>query len=347
MALRRGMTALLACGFLIGAAPAQAAQVPDAHCDSWTNFAPDSPAWAQTFTAEHTGPLTKARFYISTTTTVNLEVSIHAIDGGSGLPTGPALATTTLANLPARPNSGFTPLADNFVDASFSPGLQVTAGQFYALAVKRVSPSSNLSVLVASPGATGGPCPGVLFKDGNVDGTWESYGAAAWANMYDLAMAVFVGDPGTSTPPPTGGGGPKKDPPKPVTPPVPPKPKVTISGTSLFFLNGETCQVVTRVSSAGKVTVSVYGNAPITASAAKKKGKKKPKRYPIGKKTLRVTKAGKVSLKVPISKAARKAIAGKGKLKATMEVTFTPKDGKVVKRKKSITLKVKPPKKKP
>jgi hypothetical protein len=342
MALRRGLTALLACGALLGmTAPARAIQVPDAHCDSWSQFSPDSPAWAQTFTAEHTGPLTKARFYIATTTVTSLEVSIHAVDGG-GLPSGPALATTTLVDIPARPNSGFTPLADNFVDASFTSGAQVTAGEFYALTVKRLGPPANLSILSAPPGAPQGPCPGTMFKDGNLDGTWESYGALAWANLYDMAMAVFVGDPETSEAPPTGdGGGPLPEPPKPQTPPIPPRPSptVSISGTSLFFLNGETCQVVTRVNGAGKVTVSVYGNAPFASA------KKKPKRYPIGKKTIRTGKAGEVKLKVPISKAARKAIAGKGKLKATMEVTFTPAGGgKATTKKKSITLKPKPPK---
>jgi hypothetical protein len=348
MALRRGVTALLISGVLTGAgvAPAQAAQVADARCDSWSQFSSDSPAWAQTFTAEHTGPLTKARFYISTTTTASLEVSIHTVDTDTGLPTGAALATRTLTDVPARPNIGFTPLADNFVDVSFSSGAQVTAGGFYALTVKRVSPSANLTILTASPSAPEGPCAGVLFKDANVDGTWESYGAAAWANLYDMAMVVYVGDSETAEPPPSGGGGPLPEPPKPSTPPfTPPSPTVSISGTSLFFVNGQTCQVVTRVNGAGKVTVSVYGNAPLGASAtAKKKGK--GKRYAIGKKTVRTAKAGDVKLSVPISRAARNAIAGKGKLKATLEVTFTPAGGgKATKKKKSITLKPKPRKK--
>ncbi len=328
MTLRSGVTVLLACGALIGtAAPAQAAQVPDAHCDEWINFTSGVSAWAQTFTAEHTGPLTKARFYIATNSVVSLEVSIHAVDG-SGLPTGPALATTTLNNIPARPSVSFTPLADNFVDASFAPGAQVTAGQFYALAVKRVA-GTGFSILQS----TGDQCAGTAFKDEDVNGTWEVYGM----NTIDLAMAVFVGDPETTTPPLSGGGGPPAAPPKPPVPPKPP-PIVSIRGTSLFFLNGQTCQVVTRVDAAGTVTVTVYGNVPFA-----KASKKKKKRYPIGKKTVRTTKAGKVELNVPVSKAARKAIAGKGKLKATLEVTFTPAGGgKATTKKKSITLKPEP-----
>jgi hypothetical protein len=340
----RSSMALLICGVLLGATtvPAQAAQVLDAHCDSWSQFSNDSPAWAQTFTAEHAGPLTKARFYISTTSTVTLDVSIRAVDG-AGMPTGPPLATTTLA-VPARPNIGFTPLADNYVDVPFAPGTQVTSGGFYALTVKQTSPAANLIILTASPSAPEGPCQGALFQDENVDGTWESYGPAAWANQYDMAMAVWVGDPETTEPPPTGGGGPPPAPPQP--PPLPPAPPiVSIKGTSLFFLDGQTCQVETRVDAAGKVTVSVYGNVPF-AKATAKKGKK-PKRYPIGRKTVRVGKAGSVKLAVPVSKAAREAIAAKGKLKATLEVTFTPADGRApTTKKKSITLKPKPARKK-
>jgi hypothetical protein len=335
MTLRSGVTALLTCGALIGtAAPAQAVQVPDAHCDEWAQFTSGVSAWAQTFTAEHSGPLTKARFYIATDSVVSLEVSIHAVDG-SGLPTGPALATTTLSDIPARPSMSFTPLADNFVDASFASAAQVTAGQFYALAVKIVA-GTEFSILQSS---TSDPCAGTAFKDEDVNGTWEVYES----NDIDLTMAVFVGDPETTTPPPSGGGGPPAAPPKPPVPPKPP-PIVSIRGTSLFFLNGQTCQVVTQVDAAGTVTVRVLGNVP----GAKASKKKKKKLYPIGTKTVRTTKAGKVKLNVPISKAARKAIADKGKLKATMEVTFTPAGGgKATTKKKSITLKPKPkPKKK-
>lgn len=341
MASRSGMTALLICGALLagGTAPANASQVPDSHCDSWTQFAPDSPAWAQTFTAEHTGPLTKARFYVTTNTVVTLEVSIHAVND-SGFPTGPALATTTVADLPVKPPPPNVPglPASSAVEASFAPGAAVVAGDPYALTVKRVAPAGNLSILVASPGAPEGPCPGVMFKDGDLDGTWESYGALAWANQYDMTMAVFVGDPETTEPPPSGGGGdgtPAPPPPTPPQPQLPPKrdPTVKITGTSLFFVNGQTCQVTTRVSASGKVTVSVYGKPPAGAAA-------KRKRPLLGRKTVRVNKAGKVTLKVPISKAARKTIASKGKLGATMEVKFTPADGgKPVTKRKAIKLK--------
>jgi hypothetical protein len=333
---RRSLAPVLAAaGALFAAGPAQAAQVADAKCDGGSNTSfsrAGQVSWAQTFTAQNTGPLTKARFRAGTFGDHEFEVSIYNATAG-GAPTT-SLGTEAIG----LPHQSQYPIEDpsaGAVDVAFDPPVQVTAGQPYALVVKKVSGSGFALV-----GAYGDPCAGAAFYDDGSDGTWTpAVFTPGDGTPGDLVFAVFVGTPDNPPPPNPGGGGNNDPPPRDPTPDPPPT-IVQLSGASLFFLNGQTMQIVTTVSSAGTVTTTVYGPAPSAAAA------KKRKRFVAAKKTFKVKKAGKVKLKLPIKKAARKAIKRNGKFKGTLHVKFTPAGGgKPDTAKKSITLKPKPKKK--
>ena len=219
------------------------------------------------------------------------------------------------------------------MEVSLAPGVQVTAGEHYALVITLANGSE-----FAIYGAGGDPCPGAAWTDETKNDNWE----ADASGTKDLVFAAFVGDPGTSAPPP-GGGGVFNPPPAP-PPPTPPDNDVKLPAGSLFFVDGDTVQVVMNVDSGGLVVVTLYKDQPFGAAA-----KKKRMRYVVAKKTVKVKKAGRVKAKARVKKAARRAIKRKGKLKATMEIKFTPTGGTAGTAgtaKKSITLKQKPKKKK-
>jgi hypothetical protein len=117
---------------------------------------------AQTFTAQHTGPLTSAQVLIynmgnentSTTGTNSMVMEIRAVDS-SGTPTGVVLASTTI------PPSDIPPVQSRVVTGHFSPGAPVEAGKQYAIALHTPNePDSRM----AWQGNQHNPCPGESYE---------------------------------------------------------------------------------------------------------------------------------------------------------------------------------------
>jgi hypothetical protein len=153
---------------------------PDAKCQVRPNLTfsglNGNDRFAQTFTVQHTGKLTKAQAHVAKSpgSSGDYLLEISKVDG-SGVPTGEIIA------LQFVPNSKVPAGSNSTVTAKFSNPAQVTANQKLALIVTRPV-SSNLAVRVNSQD----PCGGSLFRSEGQDGTFfEESGE-------DLLYATFV-----------------------------------------------------------------------------------------------------------------------------------------------------------
>ena len=276
--------------------------MPDATCEGDGIYYGGRARWGETFTAGHTGPLTKAAVTLRTTAPVSLQVSIHDVEL-TGEPGSTVLGSATLANVPATDGGP--------VEFNFGAGVPVTAGQFYALVIQRVGGPDFAPRITYDD-----VCGGFAFEDESANGNWL---AANESTSSDLAMAVFVGTPDSSPPPPSGGGG--------SSPPPPPPPKPTVKIVSRPTVDGQnTVKIRTTFGGPGKMEGVLYSVRdffrPLGGSFLQAG---KPKRYVLSRKTLKITKAGPVTIKLSPKRAANKAIVGQ--LKAFLELKFTPTGG--------------------
>jgi hypothetical protein len=156
-----------------------------------SGFSFNSTTWAgQTFTPAVTAPVTRVDLDLfcsgCTGTTPNITVSIRATSGSPAVPTGPDLATATIA--------GFNSGGAGFFSANFAGPATLTAGTRYAVVFRAASnPSAGTYAYVCScTGLTGGTNPyanGQRVGSGNSGSTW-----AADTNVggRDLGFKVWV-----------------------------------------------------------------------------------------------------------------------------------------------------------
>lgn len=137
-------------------------------------------------------------------------------------------------------------------------------------------------------------------------------------------QAPPAGDPGP------GGGVAPVDP----TPSSQPSNEFTV-GSKIVFKNGITVLTV-EVPGPGVVAVTPAGGAQASAAMAKKKAKK-PALVKSARKV--ATQAGKVKISIKPSKAGKKVLRKKGKLKAKVRLSFTPTGGTKKSTVKTITIK--------
>jgi hypothetical protein len=145
---------------LLSAQPAAAASaVEDAHCDGPVDTAIfTSQRWAQTFTAEHTGELTRAQLDESGLPAIggqDFVIDIRTVDA-AGTPTNTVLASAAVNNV-----SVATFAAATAVTADFNPGVPVVAGHKYAAVITRTGGSGLVGIAGKSPSS----CPGEAFSD--------------------------------------------------------------------------------------------------------------------------------------------------------------------------------------
>lgn len=106
-----------------------------------------------------------------------------------------------------------------------------------------------------------------------------------------------------------------------------------------------TATLATTVDSPGTITVYDAKGPAVTIAAKKKKKKKKKKVAMIVKSTVNVTTAGPVTLTIKPSKAGKKILKAKGKLRVRVAIANKPTGGVVKTQYKTITLKLKKKKK--
>ncbi len=144
-----------------------------------SGFGFSSTFWVgQTFTAGVSGLLTAADVFLfcfeCSGTTPDLTVSIRATSGD--LPTGPDLATGTIA--------GFSTAAGGYFGATFDTPLDVTSGTQYAIVVRAISdPSEGTYAYVISDGSP--------YSDGRWVASFDS--GSSWnGESNDLGFHVYV-----------------------------------------------------------------------------------------------------------------------------------------------------------
>jgi hypothetical protein len=151
-------------------AQAGAAEIQDAMClaPGVVFISPSDPAngrVGETFTALHTGQLTRAQISVnkSNTSTGDDALDVRALDG-TGSPTETILASTTISN-------ASVPSGTSTLTGSFSAPAEVVAGQRYALAVSRPG-GSQLGVQISQTN----PCPdGELFTSNGAGSGWSAH----------------------------------------------------------------------------------------------------------------------------------------------------------------------------
>jgi hypothetical protein len=176
----------------LGAGDAQARTVPDKVLDAscqppdsgptgLTTFFRNTAVAAQTFTAEHTGLLSRAkvRVWDYSNDDTGIVMEIRTVDS-SGRPTGVVLAST---KIPASkvPQSHY-----GVATGHFNPGAPVKAGQHYALAL-----STSTRVEGNGPawqGSNMNSCPGTLYH------THESWPGEFRASSpsFEVFFSTFV-----------------------------------------------------------------------------------------------------------------------------------------------------------
>jgi hypothetical protein len=176
----------------LGAGDAQAQTVPDKVLDAscqppdsgptgLTTFFRNTAVAAQTFTAEHTGLLSRAkvRVWDYSNDDTGIVMEIRTVDS-SGRPTGVVLASTTI---PASevPQSHY-----GVATGHFNPGAPVKAGQHYALAL-----STSTGVEGNGPawqGSNTNSCPGTVY---HAHESWPGEFRAS-SPSFDVFFSTFV-----------------------------------------------------------------------------------------------------------------------------------------------------------
>ncbi len=163
-----------------------------------SGFGVNATAWAgQTFVPSATGKLTNVDLDLfcsgCTGTTPNLTVSIRATTGSPALPTGPDLASATIA--------GFSNSGAVYYSAGFASPPTVTAGTTYAIVLRAVSnPSAGTYAYVCScTSPSSNPyANGQRVTSADSGGTWA---ADVTSGGRDLGFKVSVdtGFPSTAT----------------------------------------------------------------------------------------------------------------------------------------------------
>jgi hypothetical protein len=178
--LRLGMAAALAC-LALGLVPSSAGAAPlaDAGCPLTTDgafLANGDRREAQTFTAIHTGGLTRATFEIDNPPLSEPNDFVLQVLGtdGNGFPVDPPLASATIPQ-------ASVPVGTATLDATFSNPPAVFAGQRYALALGR----PGTATLFTGRTVTGNRCGGSPFfntgpgwspeSDPSVDFIFQTY----------------------------------------------------------------------------------------------------------------------------------------------------------------------------
>ncbi len=176
-------------------------------------------------------------------------------------------------------------------------------------------------------------------------------------SIYDSAVFLdrlrFINESPTTCRPPEVPETPAPPPPPPGPPAPPPPPPATPSnafsvGSSITFGANGTATVTVVVPGPGVVTASdgATAGASTRAQIAQKKKKKKAKRKALIARTRVVaTKAGPVKVKIRPSKAGKKALRRKGRLRVKVKLTYTPTGGTARSTTKRVTLKLKKKKK--
>ena len=147
-------------------------------------------AWAETFTALHTGQLTGAQvdlflFAVGTPPADPFTVEVRDLDTTGNPSTGPALAS---AIVPASAVTSIGPLPGTLVTVTFDQPPIVTAGQQYALVLTSHSSTSFAVSFDDTASYPGGNIRGQFdpFGQFGPPGTWFDYGSL------DLIFAVYV-----------------------------------------------------------------------------------------------------------------------------------------------------------
>ena len=182
--LRRVLVSLspltLAVACLLAPARAAAQEVADASCpgpNDTFNSSTGPTRFAQTFTAAHSGTLTRAIVRVVKFGTPGDWV-LELLGTSAGAPVDGDLATATVAD------AGVPGGAAN-LEASFVTPAVVTAGTSYAIAVSRPT-SDMMAVGVRS----GNPCPGGWFTAGPPPSTFSANLAGG-----DMVFSTFVTPP--------------------------------------------------------------------------------------------------------------------------------------------------------
>ena len=184
---RVALILVLGCLGLYLAAPAMAvAELPDASCPGPADVnavsgGSDPDTFGQTFTAEHSGTLTRAELSVTNVDPADVfTVEIRSVDG-AGAPTATVLATTTATGLPATASPAYTTVSGVFV----SPA-SVSLGTQYALVL--IGPDYGIAT-VDDAGCTGGQA--YFFNPGT--GMWVIANVGS-----DRVFATFVTVPDCS-----------------------------------------------------------------------------------------------------------------------------------------------------
>jgi hypothetical protein len=144
---------------------------------------------AETFTALHTGAVTRAQFsvYKDSATTGDYVLDLRTL-AGSSVPTDTVLASTTVLN-------ASVPDGQSLISNTFSAPPSVVAGQRYALGVSRPG-GSQIAIEVLS-----NPCSdNQLFTSPGSGLPWTMPNGGSW----DARFAVFVTPPSPTSPTTTG-----------------------------------------------------------------------------------------------------------------------------------------------
>ena len=171
----------------LGPATSQAALL-DANCPGPTSSGQNASAEAQNFTAMHTGTLVRGEMFVAKT--AGADFQMYIMNTGPSGPTGDPLGTanipdSSVANIPSPgPTSPSAP-----VDGTFSPGVNVTAGQQYAIVVTRGGSSFTAKDAHADP-----PCPGDEFLKNSLSSPWSLQPQA-----YDLPFSTYLATPNEPT----------------------------------------------------------------------------------------------------------------------------------------------------
>jgi hypothetical protein len=287
-----GIAALIGCALLLAPSAAEAAPMLDAQCpgpgDGGTFLALGDRREAQTFTAIHSGALTRATIEIDKPLlSEDNDFVLSILPTSNGVPLDPPLASVTIP-------TASVPLGPTTLDATFPAPATAVAGQTYALAIGRPGNLTNFTVHTRS----GDPCGGGPFFN-----TGPGWSPENPANV-DIVFQTFV-DPqviGAQGPAPgqlvfgPGSG-----------------------GSASFTLVEKKGRLFAKVSGPGKLVVD-DAKKPKRRSIARQGGFLKRTKA-------KAKKAGLVRLRVELTDFAIRRTLARQKLNTVGGVTYTPRGG--------------------